>query len=119
MSRFITAAVAVVLAAGACAPVPSSSPSLGVPVSRPQTLDLTIENDTTYPIYFIYVSPANSAYWSDDILGRSILYPGEAVTVWVPVGSSCLYDMRTQDDRGNSFVHTGIDVCDSEAVTIY
>lgn len=66
---------------------------------------VTIENDTSYDLWYIFFSPGDSDMWGVDQLDEeTILDPGEAVSVLLPVGSERVrYDVRAIDEDEDTY----------------
>jgi len=105
-------AAASLLTLAACAAMPSPPPD------QATELDLSIFNGSDYPIFVLQVASETSAYWSEDILGPEILYPGEGVTVILPVTLTCIWNVRSVDEFSETTIHVGVDVCRTEAIAI-
>jgi hypothetical protein len=73
--------------------------------------DFTLENDSLSYVTHVYVSPANSTEWGDDVLGEDVLPPGQSVDITFDegIGNTCIYDilvvnenkLKTRKDREN------------------
>ena len=66
-------------------------PSTSDPAPTVSTVSLRISNQSTEVICGIYVAPAGSGEWGDNLLGRAIIEPGGAAAVEVAPG---VYDLR-------------------------
>jgi hypothetical protein len=64
--------------------------------------DFTLENDSLSYITQVYVSPASSTDWGDDILGVDVLPPGQSVDISfdASIGRTCIYDLLVVTDDG-------------------
>jgi len=62
---------------------------------------LRVINNTGYTIYYLYVSPAGSSGWGEDMLGSNVLSSGNDFRVNVQDGAS--YDVRLVDEDGDSY----------------
>ena len=71
---------------------PELPPNAGEPVN------VTVVNNGSVPVYYIYISPVTSDQWGEDWLGTSILEPGASRTFTVEAG---LWDMRADDQDHN------------------
>jgi hypothetical protein len=77
---------------------------------------LTIYNDSSYAIQEIYLSPSDSSSWGRDLLGRTILYPGDSVIIdLVKCGD---YDVRLIDETGAECIRHDQSLCFEERWTI-
>lgn len=82
-------------------------------ISSPVTLDLPVKiiNKTGIDIYGLYLSPANSDDWGDDVLGDDILSNGRSSTMTLHLDKNALvWDMMMTDSEGNSVELYGLDV---------
>jgi hypothetical protein len=71
-----------------------------------------IINETRHIIVRFYASNVNATSWEEDILGQSVLRPGQSVVVNIDDGSGyCLYDFKAVFDDGDSLVRQRVDVC--------
>lgn len=60
---------------------------------------LTVENDSSHNVFYLYVSPTTSDTWGSDVLGSSII---EAGTTFTHSVSDCdrSYDLRAETSDG-------------------
>ena len=61
-------------------------------------------------MYFLYVSHEDSDNWEEDVLGDSILWDGESVRVDLSNYPSSIFDVRAEDEDGDTYTIYGIDV---------
>ena len=66
---------------------------------------VTIENDTSYELWYIFFSPGDSNMWGVDQLDEeTILNPGEAVSLLLPIGDEAVrYDVRAVDEDDDTY----------------
>jgi hypothetical protein len=90
-------------------PYPSPGPSPG-PSPSPLPPDglLRIDNDSSFDLYGIYVTPIDAASWGSDLLGGDVLFPGERLTI--EVGCD-YYDAMVVDEFGYECVIESLDLC--------
>jgi len=75
---------------------------------------LTIDNDSTYTLIEINLSPTTSVSWGPDLLGAEVLAPGE---VFEASGIDCdTYDIRVVDDTNDECILDSVDLCLDNAV---
>lgn len=81
--------------------------------SSAQALTYDVVNNTGVTLVDIYVSPAESNNWGNDILPNNLFENGSTVTVTIPAeyGSSCMFDMKITDGNGSHITFTNIDAC--------
>ena len=71
-----------------------------------------IINETNHIIVRFYASNVNATSWEEDILGDSVLKPGQSVVVNIDDGSGyCQYDFKAVFDDGDALERKQIDVC--------
>ncbi len=69
-----------------------------------------VANDTGYDIYNLYVSNSESTNWEEDMLGKGILYDGQAFRVDVRDAASEYFDIRAVDEDGDSYTLWKVDI---------
>ena len=75
---------------------------------------LTIENQSSYTFTEINLSPIDRVSWGADLLGNTVLLPGQALEV---SGISCnTYDIRVIDDTADECILDTVDLCVDNAV---
>jgi hypothetical protein len=82
--------------------------------------DFTLINGGRGVITHVYVSPAESNDWGDDVLGRDVLNPGESVFIYFTrfTAGSCFYDIRVLGDGGASeAILRAVNLCGTDTVT--
>jgi len=88
--------------------------------SSAQALTYTVTNNTGVTLVDIFVSPAESNHWGNDILPNNLFENGATVTVTIPAdyGTTCLFDMKITDAVDGHVTFTGIDACKLVALQI-
>jgi hypothetical protein len=83
--------------------------------------NFTLVNQTGYDISEVYVSPANSSDWEEDVLGEDILKNRDDVEITFKRNTrQCLWDMKVvYDDDDSSAEWSDIDLCKVSQVTIH
>ena len=77
---------------------------------------LTIDNDSSYTLIEINLSPVNTTTWGSDLLGSDVLLPGETLEV---TGIECdLYDIRVLDEDNDECILTDVDLCADASVWV-
>ena len=81
--------------------------------SSAQALSYDVVNNTGVTLVDVFVSPAETSNWGNDILPNNLFENGSTITVTIPAeyGSSCLFDMKITDAVGGHITFTGIDAC--------
>ena len=78
-----------------------------------------LENSTSYTLTHLYLSPAATDDWENDILGEQTVAAGETAEVSIDDGvESCMYDLRADFDDGDAIDVRGVDVCKIEGTTV-
>ena len=86
----------------------SASDSVSITVegstSNENTATLVIKNQSSYDIWYFYMSYAGTDQWSEDLLGDDILYSGYNFTISnIPVGS---FDLLARSSSYYNYVWT-------------
>jgi hypothetical protein len=86
-----------------------------------QELGFYIVNNTGVTLNNIYVSPAESNNWGNDILPNDMFDDQSSVMVYIPAdyGSTCLFDIKITDIPGNAVIFTNVDACKLHTLTIH
>ena len=69
-----------------------------------------ITNETGYTIMYMYVSPAKSDSWEEDVLGEDVLQSGKTQRVNLTGYKSPLFDIRLVDEDGDKYTFWNVDV---------
>ena len=82
--------------------------------------DFKLVNKTGYELKALYVSPAKSDDWQDDVLGQDTLADGQSVNVHFNAKvHTCDWDLKvTYSDDDSSAVWHKVDLCSIEKITI-
>ena len=80
--------------------------------------DFVLVNNTGYDIYLVNVSPNDSNYWEEDILGSSILPNGDSVYVSFGVGSTQYWDLLVTFEDGSTLSWDDIDLLSYGTITL-
>ncbi len=78
-----------------------------------QALYFFVVNNTGVTLNNIYVTPAETSSWGNDILPNDLFENGSSVRVDIPAdyGTTCKFDMKITDLEGNAVIFTGMDAC--------
>ena len=69
-------------------------------------------NATSYTITRLYGSNVGERSWQEDVLGDSVLRPGNSVVVnWDDGSCYCEFDVKAVYSDGDTSIKNGIDVC--------
>jgi len=72
-----------------------------------------IINETDHTMVHFYASNVAAKSWEEDILGDSVLKPGDDVRINIDDGSGhCLYDFRAVFDNGQALEKHNVNVCE-------
>ena len=69
-----------------------------------------ITNKTGYTIMYMYVSPAKSDSWEEDVLGEDVLASGKTQRVTLTGYKSSIFDIRLVDEDGDRYTFWKVDV---------
>jgi hypothetical protein len=75
-----------------------------------------ITNRTGYTIMYMYVSPAKSSSWEEDVLGDDVLPDGETRRVNLTGYRSPIFDIKLVDSDGDSYTFWNVDVSKRDIV---
>ena len=66
---------------------------------------VTIVNDTSYVIYFVYISPSTTSGWGEDLLGASTVRGRQELRVNLPspINLANQYDIQAVDEDGDTY----------------
>jgi hypothetical protein len=82
--------------------------------------DFKLVNKTGYQIDSVYVSPASSDSWGEDIMGKDALPDGTVVNITFPHGGkACKFDIRVKYNDGDKAEWTDVDLCEYEKISLY
>lgn len=91
----------------------SSSENTSSGHSDDGTLTYDVVNNTGFTLSDIYVSPAESQKWGNDILPYDVFENGKTIRITIPpeFGKTCFFDMKITDTEGGHITFTNIDAC--------
>ena len=75
-----------------------------------------ITNRTGYTIMYMYVSPAKSDSWEEDVLGKDVLPDGDTRRVTLTGFRSPVFDIRLVDSDGDKYTFWNINVAERDIV---
>ncbi|MXP65851.1 hypothetical protein E0493_21095 [Roseomonas sp. M0104] len=83
-------------------------------------LDFRLVNRTGYQIDEVYVSPASSSSWGDDIMGRDAVPDGSTVNVtFNPRARTCKWDLKVVYEDGDESEWEALNLCSVSKVTLF
>jgi hypothetical protein len=89
------------------APAPSSATTPADPASA-----IKVANAGKRPIVALYTSPPGRHDWSDDMLGKGTLKPGQSLTLkFKGKQSDCKIDFSAMMDNGDTATRADVDLC--------
>ncbi len=75
-----------------------------------QSASVDFVNNSGATVWRLYMSSTNTNSWETDLLGNSVLYPGQSLSVTRANMSGCLYDVLIEWEGG--YQETGVfDLC--------
>ena len=81
---------------------------------------VTIVNDTSYALEYLYGSNVGTDDWEEDVLGDDVLRPGQTVSVnWDDGTCSCLFDFKAVFNDNTSTVRRSYNVCTGSSWRIH
>ncbi|MDO9441390.1 MAG: hypothetical protein Q7T73_10915 [Beijerinckiaceae bacterium] len=108
-----------VIMAGLAAP--GARPTIATPLLQAQVRqDFVLVNKTGYDISAVYVSPAKTDDWEDDVLGEDELEDGDETLIrFGRREKSCMWDLKVVYSEDDSSAYwKGIDLCKVSTITI-
>ena len=75
-----------------------------------------VVNDTGFDIYFVYLSNEYSDDWEEDVLNDDVLLDGESVAIEVNDAYSSIFDIRLEDEDGDTYTVWGVDIAEEDVV---
>ena len=85
----------------------------GAKDSSAQALTYDVINNTGVDLVDVFVTPAETQNWGNDILPGALFTNGSTISVTIPAdyGTTCMFDMKITDAVGGHITFTGIDAC--------
>ena len=82
--------------------------------------DFTLHNETGVEIYGLYVSPASTTDWEEDILGRDTLPNGESTEIsFSPDEDAELWDLKVVDSEGDGLYWEDLNLTEISEITLH
>lgn len=75
--------------------------------SSSSNIRFTVDNNSNYDFYNIYLSPSSASEWGDDKLGSEILYAGSEKDIFIAPGE---YDIKIIDEDGDDCIRYGVNI---------
>ena len=74
---------------------------------------VTVQNDSSYNVHHLFLTPAHEVHWGPDWLGKDVLAHNETVTL---TGLECEeYDIKVIDHEGDECVVEDLNLCLQDA----
>jgi hypothetical protein len=76
-------------------------------------LSYDVVNNTGVTLVDVFVTPAETDHWGNDILPNNLFEAGSTIKVTIPpdYGETCMFDMKITDAAGGHITFTNIDAC--------
>lgn len=82
--------------------------------------NFTLKNRTGYTIAEVYVSPAKSDDWEEDVMGGDVLANGQNVNIqFSRDAKSCVWDLKVIYDDEEEAEWTGFDLCKVSTISVF
>jgi hypothetical protein len=89
-----------------------------VPDEKTAEKSLTIINNESYPIGWVYITPWGSSAWGEDWVGTNPIQPGEQRTWTIPAWDGCYIDFQATAFGGTKVEQRMADVCGGSVWTL-
>jgi hypothetical protein len=77
--------------------------------------EIIVQNESSFVLEEIYVTPVDVFDWGPDRLGSDVLFPGESLTIQVECD---VYDVMVVDELGTECVLFDLDVCFEDKIWV-
>jgi tetratricopeptide (TPR) repeat protein len=86
---------------------------------REENVTITIANNTGYSVYYMYISPADSDTWGDDVLNSTEILRNKASrrVALPPLNTARRYDIRLEDKDGDTYTKWGVTITQNATIT--
>ena len=92
---------------------PASAPS----TKKGDVQSITVVNNGSAAVWYIFVSPNYSEDWEEDVLGEEVLMPGMQIPVTLTgYNGHCYFDVKVEDSNGFAREYYDVNVCNSDFV---
>ena len=79
---------------------------------------ITITNDTSWDMYYVYIAPHEDTSWGDDLLGRNTLAVGDSAEFTLPSANNNMYDICLIDEDGDGWIWGNVEIKGTERGSI-
>lgn len=83
-----------------------------------QVQNFTLVNGTEFVISYVYISPAASDHWGEDVLTVDVLGAGEECDISFEGYEDCGWDIKAIAADGSEAVWSNIDLCEYYVITL-
>lgn len=82
--------------------------------------DITVINTSGKPVTELFISPADSSDWEEDVLGVDVLAEGESVKISFSgyKDNQCSFDVLARNADGDEWLLADLNLCETFTVTI-
>lgn len=81
--------------------------------------DFVLVNKVGFTIHQIFVSPASTDNWEEDVLGNRALPDNAQITVAFPVDASkCVWDLKAVDEQGETAEFASLNLCNISKIVL-
>ncbi len=88
------------------------SMAASVGVASADIQDFYVRNNSGDYVWYIYVSPTYADSWEEDVLGSDVLPPKSEILIEMSgYGRQCDFDVKVEDEYGNSEEYFNVDLC--------
>jgi hypothetical protein len=94
--------------------------ALNVPTVAADDRNFTFVNGVAVTLKALYVDKSSSPVWTDNILGRDVLAPGESTFIKFSKfdGTTCMWDIYVEGVDGSYAWITKVNLCEVLVVTV-
>ena len=87
------------------------------PLAMAQQMYVDVTNRTGFPIFQLFVSPADAGEGEEDVLGASeVLGDGQTKRITLNGYTSPMFDIKATDADGDSYIRMGVNVRTDDVV---
>jgi hypothetical protein len=92
--------------------------SLSIPALA-DSQNFTLNNETGVAIHELYIAPAGSDDWEEDVLDVDLLEDGESIEITFDETSEDFWDIKVVDENGDDIVWEKINLKETSAITLF
>ncbi len=87
-------------------------------VSAEEFHTLTVTNNLSDAVYYLYLAPADADDWGEDRLGEEILETGADITIQASASSETIYNLMAEDEMEKTYRIDNIDLSNAGSISI-